>query len=543
MTTPQFSPLALRILDDRYLWRDKSGKTTETPEQLLQRVAKHVASCEITPHKRAHYEREFYELMAALDFLPNSPTLMNAGRSAPHGQLAACFVVDVPDSMEGICDALRQQMLIHKTGGGTGFNFSKLRQKGSTVNSTNGKASGPVSFMRLFDLSTDVVQQGGMRRGANMAILDAYHPDIREFIHCKDHDGVITNFNLSVGATDTFMNKACSDPDSCEGRLLYEIAAQAWRTGDPGIVFLDTLNRNNPTPDLGVITATNPCGESPLLPGESCNLGSINLSHMLTEDNKPDWPKLSRTVELAVRFLDNVIEVGQYPLPQVEEAVKRTRKIGLGVMGFADMLYKMRIRYGSEEAIALARELMSRITTDAKYHSWELGNEKGMPAACRHLKRRNATVTCIAPTGTLALLADCSSGIEPVFSLRHIRKVTTSDGLTRDEPVYNRIYENALRDSTLSDEDLTDIFVTAYDIGWYEQLQMQAAFQEYTDLAVSKTVNLPSWATVGDVLDCYKHSWFMDCKGTTVYRNGSKYSQVLTDNSACALPEIKCTTC
>lgn len=537
MTTPQFSPLAMRILEDRYLWRDSGGNITETPEQMLRRVAKHAAQGD------QHREEQYYEMMARLDFLPNSPTLMNSGRPAPHGQLAACFVVDIPDSMEGICEALRQQMLIHKKGGGTGFDFSKLRAKGSVVNSTNGKASGPVSFMRLFDLSTDVVQQGGMRRGANMAILDAYHPDVYEFIHCKDRDGTIANFNLSVAVTDNFMHTAECNASSKEAILLGEIARQAWKTGDPGVVFIDTINKFNTTPELGRITATNPCGESPLLPGESCNLGSINLSNMLTEDCKTvDWGKLEYTARLAVNFLDSVISVGQYPLPSIKEAVERTRKIGLGVMGFADMLYKMRIRYGSEESYDIAKTVMSFIQSMAATESIYIGNILGVPEACTHLVRRNATLTCIAPTGTLALLADCSSGIEPVFSLRHTRKVTTADGVTKDETIFNPIYEKALTDKTFTDSEIEHVFVTAHDIGYKEQIAMQATFQKHTDLAVSKTVNLPAGATIDDVMQCYLYAWKIGCKGTTVYRDGSKGTQVLILQEG-ALPEIRCTTC
>lgn len=537
MTTPQFSPLALRILEDRYLWRDSEDNITETPEQMLWRVAKHVAQGD------KYREEQYYTIMARLDFLPNSPTLMNAGRPAPHGQLAACFVVDIPDSMEGICEALRQQMLIHKSGGGTGFDFSKLRAKGSVVNSTNGKASGPVSFMRMFDMSTGVVQQGGMRRGANMAILDAYHPDIYEFIHCKDKDGTIANFNLSVAVTDNFIRTAACDTSSQEALLLREIAHQAWATGDPGVVFIDAINRSNTVPSLGRITATNPCGESPLLPGESCNLGSINLSHMVTEDNKDvDWGKLEHTVRCAVRFLDGVISVGQYPLPSIKEAVERTRKIGLGVMGFADMLYKMRIRYGSDESYDMARSVMNFIKIMATAESLHLGIFLGIPEACAHLKRRNATVTCIAPTGTLSLLANCSSGIEPVFSLRHTRKVMEVSGVTKDEYIFNPIYEKALTDKTFTDSNIERVFVTAHDIGYKEQIEMQATFQQHTDLAVSKTVNLPVDATVDDVMQCYMYAWKCGCKGTTVYRDGSKGTQVLIPQDG-ALPKIRCMTC
>ena len=693
MTAPNFSPLALDILRDRYLWRDANGETIETPEQMLRRVANHVASAEPDEADRKKYAEEFYEIMARLDFLPNSPTLMNAGRPAPHGQLSACFVVGIEDDMQSICDALRKQMLIHKTGGGTGFNFSKLRPKNSTVNSTNGRASGPVSFMRLFDLSTEVIQQGGMRRGANMAILNADHSDIEEFISCKDEEGKITNFNLSVGITDAFMDYAVNLPDSPEAVLLRKIAAHAWKSGDPGIVLLDAMNRDNPVPQLGRIEGTNPClaghtriltdegyrridecvgekvnvwngkewssvipritghnqpmrmiyfeedvysgdiffpiriecteyhkfkradgtmvtaadlkpgdklfpydlpcvpsetgdgedartgwgvtvlrnepcmknadtvycltepkehmfiaegilvgncGESPLLSGESCNLGSINLAHMVTPHRTFDWGRLRDTVIIATRFLDDVIDVNQYPLPEIEEAVKRTRKIGLGVMGWADLLYRLRIPYDSEEAVKLARDIMEHIQTLSHIQSWELGLRKGVPEACKHLHHRNATLTCVAPTGTLALLADCSSGIEPVFSLSHTRRITLGDGTIKEVEVVNPHYAELCADTSLSDEDIASIAKTAYQIPWNWHVAHQAAFQRYTDLAVSKTVNLPADATVEDVLAVYVEAWRQNCKGVTVYRNGSRSSQVLTDNG---MPEVKCTTC
>ena len=1025
MTIPNFSPLALDILKDRYLWRDANGETIETPEQMLRRVANHVASAEPDEADRAKYAEEFYEIMARLDFLPNSPTLMNAGRPAPHGQLSACFVIGLEDSMADICEALRQQMLIHKSGGGTGFNFSKLRPKGAVVNSTNGKASGPVSFMRLFDLSTEIVQQGGCftgdtliataegavkiselkegtlvysyhpekgfiltpctapwltkrnteiweletdkglkvratpdhpfmyrcgsagrskaygrlrdllpgtplmplstcvkkgyryitlhdgkdarnckvksvtplkeradvwnveipethnyvvcnedctmgvvvsntRRGANMAILNADHPDIEEFISCKDEEGKITNFNLSVGITDEFMDRASFYPDGPEAALLWQIARHAWKSGDPGVVFLDAMNYDNPCPQLGRIEGTNPCvtggtyiltdkgyvtiqscvgqkvkvwngkewseveprvtgknqpilliqfsngtklectpyhrfklnddtiveaknlkigdmlcqyelpvvqsdapdapekemwcrgfyvgdgtrrrgadtktqvalygkkkllggqfvyavkkcrtdskgrivitlknelsfdkyfvpdaafsvndrleylaglidadgtrnsaegsiaiaasdkhlldrvktmlntlgckasvslvreagkrlapdgkggkklynkraeyrllisawyvqqlvelglkthrvdtsgnpdrnagrrvtvtsvekagiaekvycltepryhmfiangipvmncGESPLLPSESCNLGSINLAHMVTPHGTFDWGRLRDTVIIATRFLDDVIDVNQYPLPEIEKAVKRTRKIGLGVMGWADLLYRLRIPYDSDEAVKLACDIMEHIQALAHIQSWELGLKKGVPEACEHLHRRNATLTCVAPTGTLALLADCSSGIEPVFSLSHTRRITLGDGTIKEVEVVNPHYAELCADMELADEDVASIAKTAYQIPWQAHVAHQAAFQRYTDLAVSKTVNLPADATVEDVLAVYVEAWRQNCKGVTVYRNGSRSSQVLTDNG---MPEVKCTTC
>jgi ribonucleoside-diphosphate reductase alpha chain len=533
---PNFTPLALDILKDRYLHRDCNGITIETPEEMLHRVAHCIAQAE-APENREKYEQDFYEIMARLDFLPNSPTLMNAGRPAPHGQLAACFVIGIEDSMTSICEALRKQMLIHKTGGGTGFNFSHLRPKNSTVNSTNGRASGPVSFMRLFDLSTEVIQQGGMRRGANMAILNADHPDIEEFISCKDDEGVITNFNLSVGLTDEFMVKAIDHPFSREAHVLEEIAAHAWKTGDPGVVFLDALNKDNPCPDLGTIEATNPCGESPLLANEACNLGSINLAHFV-KNGWIDEERLRHTVRTATRFLDDVIDVSQYPLPEIEQAVKRTRKIGLGIMGWADMLYQLHIPYDSGKALVLAKEIISFIHNVSHIQSIFLANDKGHPDDVKY--RRNATCTCIAPTGTLALLADCSSGIEPIFANYHTRKITLGDGTVVEKEVFNKYYEALVDDPNISDTAIEQICKTAYQIHWKWHIRHQTAFQLYTDLAVSKTVNLPTDATVEDILDCYIMAWKDGLKGTTIYRNGSKSSQVLVES---ALPPVKCTTC
>ena len=530
---PNFSPLALDILRDRYLWRDAEGNITETPQEMLIRVAKHIASAE-KPEDRTYWTSKYYAIMADLDFLPNSPTLMNAGRPYPHGQLAACFVVGIEDSMESICGALRKQMLIHKTGGGTGFNFSKLRPKNSTVNSTNGRASGPVSFMRLFDLSTEVIQQGGMRRGANMAILNCDHPDIEEFISCKDEEGKITNFNLSVGLTDEFMRRAVLDPASSAAALFRKIAEHAWKSGDPGVVFLDAINSDNPCPELGKIEATNPCGESPLLPDEACNLGSINLAHMVRH-GKVNWTKLEDIVRIAVRFLDNVIDVSQYPLPEIEAAVKKTRKIGLGVMGWADMLYQLRIPYDSDEAVELARDIMLFISETAWRETINLARDKGpspyllRPRSATDPFWRNATVTCIAPTGTLSLLAGCSSGIEPVFANYHIRKVTLGDGTIVEKEIYNPYYEALVADKSLGDEQLETITKTAYQIPWVWHIRHQVAFQQYTDLAVSKTINMPHDATVDDVIAAYRMAWERGCKGTTVYRDGSRSSQVLTE--------------
>jgi len=522
---PAFSPSAKDILRDRYLWRDENRNPIEKPEQMLERVAKHVAGAESSLAMQYKWADEFYDVMAELLFLPNSPTLMNSGRPAPHGQLAACFVIGVEDSMEGICEALRKQMLIHKSGGGTGFNFSKLRSEGAKVNSTNGRASGPVSFMGLFDKATETVQQGGMRRGANMGILNIDHPDIRKFIHCKDKDGTITNFNISVGVFDDFMEKVNSDPRGEEAALLAEIADSAWRTGDPGIIFLDAINRGNTTPNLGELTSTNPCGESPLYPNEACNLGSINIAKMVKE-GAFDYELLGEVSAVATRFLDDVIDVNHYPLPEIAEAVKLTRKIGLGVMGWADLLFQLRIPYDSKEAYELAENIMRTIQQRAHETSVALGKEKGIPETLAHLGRRNATLTCIAPTGTIALLANCSSGIEPLFALEHTRVRTQTDGTKVIMKQVNRYYERAQKEG-LSEEVMKRVFVTSHDVSPSAHVRMQGVFQRYTDLAVSKTVNLCHECSVQDVLNAYTLAWKEGCKGITVYRDGSKSSQVL----------------
>ncbi len=522
---PSFSKSAQEILRDRYLWRDEFGSPIETPEQMLLRVAHHVASAEKTLSLQYKWADEYYDVMAKLLFLPNSPTIMNSGRPAPHGQLAACFVIGIEDSMESICEAIRKQMLIHKSGGGTGFNFSNLRSAGAKVNSTNGRASGPISFMSLFDKATETVQQGGMRRGANMGILNVDHPDIRDFIHCKDTDGTISNFNISVGMFDSFMEKAEADHDGEEAKLLREIAETAWRTGDPGIIFLDAINRGNTTPNLGPLMSTNPCGESPLYPNEACNLGSINIAGMFKK-GRFDYGLLKEVAATATRFLDSVIDVNHYPLPEIAEAVRHTRKIGLGVMGWADLLFQLRIPYDSEEALALAGEIMSVIKAAAHETSVLLGIEKGIPEDLAHLGRRNATLTCIAPTGTIALLADCSSGIEPIFALEHTRVRTQIDGTKVIMKQVNRYYAEALKEG-LPDDVIKSVFVTSHDVSSVFHVRTQSVFQKYTDLAVSKTVNLPHNSSVKDVLGIYVLAWKLGCKGITIYRDGSKSQQVL----------------
>lgn len=522
---PEFNKAAKEILNDRYLWRNNLGDPSETPKEMLMRVAEHVASAEKTTPLKYIWSDEYYNVMVKLLFLPNSPTIMNAGRPAPHGQLAACFVIGIEDSMESICEAIRKQMLIHKSGGGTGFNFSKLRGCGAKVNSTNGRASGPISFMSLFDKATETVQQGGMRRGANMGILNVDHPDVRDFIHCKDKDGTISNFNISVGVYDSFMEKVQADPQGEEAKLLDEIAETAWRTGDPGIIFLDAINRGNTTPDLGPLTSTNPCGESPLYANEACNLGSINLAKMV-KDGEFDYKLLEETAAIATRFLDSVIDVNHYPLPEISEAVKQTRKIGLGVMGWADLLFQLRIPYGSESALILADKIMSTIKDTAHKISVELGVEKGIPEALKHLGRRNATLTCIAPTGTIALLADCSSGIEPLFALEHTRVRTQIDGTKVIMKQVNRHYADAQKEG-LPEEVIKSVFITSHDVSPLSHVRTQGVFQKYTDLAVSKTVNLSHESTVKDVLDSYVMAWQLGCKGITIYRDGSKSVQVL----------------
>jgi ribonucleoside-diphosphate reductase alpha chain len=526
LVKPQFNRSAQDILRDRYLWKDSNGQPKETPEQMLVRVATHVASAEKTTALQYKWADEYYDIMAKLLFMPNSPTLMNAGRKAPYGQLAACFVIGVEDSMDSICEALRKQMLIHKSGGGTGFNFSKLRSAGARVRSTNGRASGPVSFMGLFDKATETVQQGGMRRGANMGILNIDHPDIRQFIHCKDKDGTIANFNISVGMTDEFMKKATDDPNGEEAKLLAEIADSAWRTGDPGIIFLDAVNRGNTTPNLGPLMSTNPCGESPLYPNEACNLGSINLARMIDKYGRVDFELLRQVATTATRFLDSVIDVNHYPLPEIAAAVQLTRKVGLGVMGWADLLFQLRIPYDSEEACELGAEVMSTIKEAADAESIDLGMEKGVPEPLAHLGRRNATLTCIAPTGTIALLADCSGGIEPVFALEHTRVRTQVDGTKVVMKQVNRYYEEAVKDG-MPEEQLKKVFVTSHNIEPEAHIRMQGVFQKYTDLAVSKTINMRHEVSVQDVLDSYVLAWREGCKGITIYRDGSKFTQVL----------------
>jgi ribonucleoside-diphosphate reductase alpha chain len=561
---------ARRVLRRRYLKKDSHGKIIETPEKMFRRVAHHIAKAEKKyggEEKRIkEVEEIFYKIMTEFKFLPNSPTLMNAGRRL--GQLAACFVLPVEDSMDGIFGALRNAALIHKSGGGTGFGFSRLRPKNSMVGTTGGVASGPVSFMKIFNTATEQVKQGGTRRGANMAILKVDHPDIMEFIHSKQQNKDLNNFNISVGVTDKFMQAAARNEeyDLIEPRDLTPVdrlnaakvyrtlVDQAWQNGDPGIIFLDRINRDNPTPELGEIESTNPCGEQPLLPLDACNLGSINLAKFVTENGEGpqiDYEGLKDLITLSVRFLDNTIDMSKYPLPEITAMVRGNRKVGLGVMGFADMLYQMQIPYNSEQALETAETVMGFVQEAAHEASSDLAKERGVfenygqsKFKDTGKKYRNATTTTIAPTGTLSILAGCSSGIEPLFALSFVRNVMDNDKLLEVNPYFEKVaresgfYSQDLMDQiakrgSVQDmaeipEDLRSVFVTAHDVTPDWHIRMQAAFQKHTDNAVSKTVNLPHDATVEDVKKVYDMAYDLGCKGVTIYRDGSKENQVLS---------------
>jgi ribonucleoside-diphosphate reductase alpha chain len=557
---------ALKVLEKRYLSKDENGKLTETVEGMFDRVADAISKVDGgNAADTAKLKSTYYDMMTNLEFLPNSPTLMNAGR--PLGQLSACFVLPVEDTMEGIFDSIKNAALIHKSGGGTGFSFSRLRPKGATVNTTGGVASGPISFMKVFNAATEAVKQGGTRRGANMGILRVDHPDILEFITCKKDNSEITNFNLSVGLTEKFMeaikkNEEYSliDPVTKHeaGRLKAKevfdlIVDMAWNNGEPGIIFLDRLNRDNVTPALGEIESTNPCGEQPLLPYEACNLGSINLSILVKEQGKKkvvDYDKLKKIVHDAVSFLDNVIDANKYPLPEIDKMTRGTRKIGLGVMGWADMLCKLGIPYNSEEAIELAEKVMGFINAEAKAESEKRADIKGVfpyfeesVFVGQGKRLRNATTTTIAPTGTLSLIAGVSSGVEPIFGLVYIRNVMDNQELIEVNPYFKEVahkegfYSDELmrkiaKQGTIKGikevpEHIQKIFVTAHDIAPEWHVKMQAAFQKHTDNAVSKTVNLPHDATREDVRDVFVQAYEMNCKGVTIYRDGSRDMQVL----------------
>lgn len=555
---------ALKVLETRYLFRDEQGDIKETPEEMFHRVANAVASAELLHSGDAeNWGARYYEAMSDLLFLPNTPTLINAGKDL--GQLAACFVLPVDDSMTSIFDSLKNAALILQSGGGTGFSFSHLRPRSDVVKSTGGIASGPVSFMRIYNTATEVIKQGGARRGANMGILRIDHPDILEFIKIKRHEEELLNFNISISVTDAFMQALKNDfeydlvnprSNQVKGRLkakdvFKEIVESAWETGDPGLVFIDRINRDNPTPHIGIIESTNPCGEQPLLPYESCVLGSINLSRVtryVLQRNEIDWDLLKSLVYLGVRFLDNTIDVNKYPVPEIEKMHKGNRKIGLGVMGWADMLIKLGIRYNSPKAYKLARDVMSFIRNHARDASAELARQRGAfpnfkgsvydtPEFSSKGGLRNATTTTIAPTGTLSLIADCSSGIEPLFAIAYKRLVLETElyeinlyfletarqrGFYSQELIERVSKKGSLRGFSEIPADVRKIFVTSHEISPEAHIEVQAAFQDFTDNAVSKTINLKHRATRDDVAGAFLLAYEKGCKGITVFRYGSK---------------------
>jgi len=582
----KLSPNAIKVLERRYLRKDEEGNLIETPEQMFTRVASAIAIADkqygLSDENIKILQDAFFKMMVNLEFLPNSPCLMNAGKEM--GQLSACFTLPIEDSMESIFETLKVTSLIHKSGGGTGFNFSRLRPKNAVVKTTGGVASGPISFMRVYDAATEAVKQGGTRRGANMGILRVDHPDIMEFICCKENNNHITNFNISVAITDEFMRRLASGEDydlidphthkpvqKINSKEVFNlIVKQAHKNGEPGMIFIDRINQYNPTPKLGMIESTNPCGEQPLLPYESCDLGSINLDQMCKLENNGlasasqshrksalrceiDWERLKEVTGLAVHFLDNLIDVNKFPLPEIEKATKATRKIGLGVMGWSSLLIRLSIPYNSEEAVALAEKVMSFILDQANKKSLELGKTKGVFPAFKGsiydrkdgtTRMRNATLTTIAPTGTISIIAGpCSSGIEPLFALSYHRSVMDNDKLVEVEPLFEQVarergfyssqlMEKIAQSASIKDikeipEDVRRIFVTSHDIAPEWHVRMQAAFQKYVHNATSKTINFPHEATIEEVRKSYVLAFDSNCKGITIYRDRSREEQVL----------------
>jgi ribonucleoside-diphosphate reductase alpha chain len=576
-----FSTNALKVLKKRYLLKDENGNIIETPEDLIRRVARGIAVAEKNYNgDEKEMEEKFFTMMKDLKFLPNSPTLMNAGTEL--GQLSACFVLPVEDSMEGIFDSLKDAALIHKSGGGTGFSFSRLRPSNDIVHSTTGVSSGPVSFMKVFDAATDVIKQGGKRRGANMGILRIDHPDIIDFINMKSDMKTLTNFNISVGITDKFMDALEKDEeyeiinprdgepvDTLRARMVFDlIVTNAWKNGDPGIIYIDEINKNNVCSHLGEIEATNPCGEQPLLAYESCNLGSVNLNPFVNKEKTDlNWDALRETVHLATHFLDNVIDINHFPIEKIARMTRSTRKIGLGVMGFADVLYQLGIKYDSEEGTRMGEKIMEFIDKEARVMSQNLAGQRGtFPAweGSEHekkgIKMRNACVTTVAPTGTIGMLAEASGGLEPNFAISYIK--TVMDGT---ELIYtNKYFEEVAKEHEFYSKDLMrevakvgsiqqfdeipqkikDIFVTARDITPEWHIKMQAAFQKHVDASVSKTINFPAEAHIKDIEEAYIMAHKLKCKGITIYRDKSREDQVLSvgkkdSNEKVKKPEIK----
>jgi ribonucleoside-diphosphate reductase alpha chain len=554
----------LKVIKSRYIRHSDTGKPLETPKKLFRRVACAIAGIEKKDQKE--WEKKFYNMLTKFEFMPGGCYLRSAGTDNP--MLANCFVLPIEDSMEGIFDSVKYMALVHQKGGGTGFNFSSLRPKGDSVSSSGGFSSGPISFMKVFDAATRQVMQGGFKRGANMGILNIDHPDILDFITCKTEENEINNFNISVGITDKFMQTVEDDTDfellnPRNGEVVQTVSAQnlfnqivtlSWRTGDPGLIFLDEINRHNPVIDTqGPMITTNPCGEQPLHPFDVCNLGSINLSSFFNSDNSNiNWKRLDEVIRLAVRFQDNGVDLSTYPIPQIADMAKANRRIGLGVMGWADLLFKLQIPYNSDEAFTLAEKISHFIYSVSHNESERLAEEKGTfpnykgsTYEKKKVKQRNLAITTIAPTGTISMVSGCSSGIEPVFLLSYTKNVVDDNGLTYTNPSFKKALQKHFDDEIVQDiidkvtqtgtcqnikeipDEIKQVFVTAHDITWQDHIKMQAAFQKWTDNAVSKTINFPNSATLADIEKAYLLAWQLKCKGVTIYRDGSKSFQIL----------------